>query len=987
MKQIQYFFYVMMLITAFACSKASDSASYETKTHTDANGFNYETVENDPTGLRLYTLDNGLKVYLSQNRDEPTIQTFIPVRAGSNYDPKESTGLAHYLEHMVFKGTDKIATLDWEAEEKLIAQISDLYEKHKAEPDVDKKRAIYKEIDSISYVASGYAVANEYDKMVSLLGASGTNAHTWYEETVYKNKIPANELDKWAALESERFGKLVLRLFHTELEAVYEEFNRGQDNDAWKASDEMMGALFPTHPYGQQSTIGTSDHLKNPSMVAINNYFDKYYVPNNMAVVLVGDLEFDETIKKIDATFGKLAYKEVEHPVLPKEEPLVGISTREVFGPKNENVSVAFRTGGIGTDDHKYITLIDMILANSSAGLMDLNLNQKQLVQNATSSPFFQNDYGVLEFSGIPKADQTLDEVKDLMLEQAELIKRGEFDDWMIDAVVNDLKLSQTKRYESSTALASMYFNAFIHHENWNDKVQFLDDLKKISKEELVAFANEFFTDNYVVVYKRQGVDEDVTKVENPGITPIQINRGAASDYLEEFNKIEATELQPIFVDYKKEIQKENLESGIEMSYIKNKNNDLFNLNIIFDMGKDNDKKLTLAVGYLDYLGTDTYTAEELKKEFYKLGVNYSVNTGSDRSYITISGLQENIDRGLELLEHLMANVVADQEAYDKYVLSILKAREDGKTQKGNILSGGLMAYAQYGEDSRLRNIYTVDELKNMDPSELVTILKDLENYKHRIFYYGNDNKAAKLALDTHHKVPETLKDYPPAKEYKQLATGKNVYFADFDMVQSEMIFIAKGQQFDAKKLALSTVFNSYFGSGFSSIVMQEIRESKGLAYAVSAGYLPSSKKENYDRTYAYIGTQANKVPEAVDAMLVLLNDMPESEQQFITAKESALKQIASKRITKSNIFWSYETLKRRGLDNDNREAMYKEIQNMTMADVSNFFANNIKGQDYSVSVIGNKKDLDMKALKKLGKVHEMDIDYLFNYNETVVKQ
>ena len=297
------------------------------------------------------------------------------------------------------------------------------------------------------------------------------------------------------------------------------------------------------------------------------------------------------------------------------------------------------------------------------------------------------------------------------------------------------------------------------------------------------------------------------------------------------------------------------------------------------------------------------------------------------------------------------------------------------------------MAYAQYGEDSRLRNIYTVDELKNMDPSELVTILKDLENYKHRIFYYGNDNKAAKLALDTHHKVPETLKDYPPAKEYKQLATGKNVYFADFDMVQSEMIFIAKGQQFDAKKLALSTVFNSYFGSGFSSIVMQEIRESKGLAYAVSAGYLPSSKKENYDRTYAYIGTQANKVPEAVDAMLVLLNDMPESEQQFITAKESALKQIASKRITKSNIFWSYETLKRRGLDNDNREAMYKEIQNMTMADVSNFFANNIKGQDYSVSVIGNKKDLDMKALKKLGKVHEMDIDYLFNYNETVVKQ
>ena len=985
MKKINYLIAFFVAIAFISCTK--DTQNYVASTQTDANGYSYETVKNDPTGLRLYTLDNGLKVYLSQNNDAPTIQTFIPVRAGSNYDPKESTGLAHYLEHMVFKGTDEIATTNWEVEEQLIAQISDLYEKHRAEPDADKKLALYRQIDSVSYEASKYAVANEYDKMVSLMGASGTNAHTWYEETVYKNIIPANELDKWLTLESERFSKLVLRLFHTELEAVYEEFNRSQDNDYRKVNYAMADALFPTHPYGQQTTIGTSDHLKNPSMVAINNYFDTYYVPNNMAVVLVGDLDFDTTIKKIDAAFGDYKFKEVTHPVLPKEEPLSGITTREVFGPNNESVSVGFRSGGLGTEDEKYITLIDMILANSNAGLMDLNLNQKQLVQHATSSPFFQNDYGTLTFSGTPKADQSLDEVKDLMLDQVEKIKAGEFEDWMIDAVVNDLKLNEIQQYENSTGLASMYYNAFIHDENWNDKIQFLDDLKKISKDELVAFANNFFADNYVVVYKRQGEDKTIAKVQNPGITPIALNRGAESEYFKKFNAIESSEIQPVFVDYKKEIQKETIKSGLEMAYIKNKNNDLFNLNFIFDMGKDNDKKLTLAVGYLDYLGTDKYSAEELKKEFYKLGVDYSVNTGSDRSYITISGLQENIDKGLELLEHLMANVTVDQDAYDKYVLGILKSREDGKTQKGNILQSGLLSYAQYGEDSRLRNIYSVDELKNMDPSELVAILKDLNNFKHRIFYYGNNVDKAKLALNTHHKVNTELKEYPPAKEYKQLATGKNVYFADFDMVQSEMFFIAKGQQFDAKKMALSTVFNSYFGQGFSSIVMQEIRESKGLAYSVSAGYLPSSKKTDYDRTYVYIGTQANKVPEAVEAMLNLLNDMPESEQQFITAKESALKQIASQRITKSSIFWNYESLQKRGLDYDNREEIYNEIKKMTMADVSAFFENNIKGQDYSVSVIGNKNDMNMKALEKLGEVHVMDVDYLFNYQTTEVKQ
>jgi zinc protease len=392
MKKFKVLVMCLLLVAGVRCN-TDKGGSYEVAKKKDTNGFSYETVQNDPTGLRLYTLENGLKVYLSQNFDEPKIQTYIPVRAGSNYDPKEATGLAHYLEHMVFKGTDNIATTDWENEEKLIAQISDLYEQHKSEADPAKKEVLYREIDKISHEASKLSIANEYDKMVSLLGATGTNAHTWFEETVYKNKIPANELGKWLKLESERFSKLVLRLFHTELEAVYEEFNRGQDNDFRKSYAAMLDGLFPTHPYGQQSTIGTSAHLKNPSMVHINDYFNKYYVPNNMAIVLVGDLDFDTTIKKIDATFGQMKYKEVEHPILPIEAPLKGEVIREVFGPNNESVSVAYRTPGLGTEEEKIITLIEMLLMNGNAGLFDLNLNQKQVVQNSYTQPQFLNDF------------------------------------------------------------------------------------------------------------------------------------------------------------------------------------------------------------------------------------------------------------------------------------------------------------------------------------------------------------------------------------------------------------------------------------------------------------------------------------------------------------------------------------------------------------------------------------------------------------------
>lgn len=978
---------LLFIITSLSNCKKSTSetnASQEIKVekHTDASGFNYETVTNDPTGLRLYTLENGLKVYLAKNEEEPKIQTYIAVRAGSNYDPKEATGLAHYLEHMVFKGTDEIGTQDFEKENVLLKQISDLYEQHKAESDPDKKKEIYKKIDEVSQEASKISISNEYDKMISSLGAEGTNAHTWFEETVYKNKIPTNELDKWLKVESERFSQLVLRLFHTELEAVYEEFNRGQDSDGRKAYAAMLEGLFPNHPYGQQKTIGTSEHLKNPSMVAIHNYFDKYYVPNNIAMVLVGDLDFDKTIQKVNNTFGKFEKKEVVHPTLPKENPITSPVVKEVFGPTAESVSLAFRTDAIGTKEEKMLTLADMLLANGNAGLIDLNLNQKQAVQSAGCSPTFLNDYGYHQFYGSPKANQTLDEVKDLLLSQIDKLKKGEFEDWMISAVINDLKLNQTRQYENNTALASAYYNAFIHHQDWKDKVAYLDELKKISKQELVDFANSFYKDNYVVVYKRKGEDKNISKVENPGITPVELNRDKESKFVQDFKKIEAPALQPKFIDYKSAIKETKTDSGLQVSYIDNPNNDLFDLNIIFDMGQDHDRKASLAAGYLDYLGTDKYSPEELKKEFYKLGINYSVNAGSDKTYVGISGLKENLDAGLALLEHLWSNAVPDQETYAKYVDQIAKGRQDSKLQKGNILWSGLMNYGMYGDNSPLRNIYTIGELQDINPKELVDKIKELRDFKQRIFYYGKNVDAAVASINKNHKIKGELLDYPEKTKYIEKETGGNVYFVDYDMVQSEMIFLAKGAEFDPEKMAASRLFNTYFGSGLSSIVFQEIRESKSLAYSAFSAYSTAQEKGDSNYIYAYIGTQANKMPQAVDAMMDLMTNMPEAEEQFNAAKEATLKKIAAQRITKSNIFWTYEGLKKRGIENDNRKEMYETIKNMTLSDLKSFFDQNIKGETYNVLVIGNKKDVDIKALSKLGEVQEMDIDYLFNYEK-----
>jgi predicted Zn-dependent peptidase len=986
MKTIQSLILLFLISFFVGCQKESGE-KYAVNAKKDANGYNYETVDNDPTGLRLYTLDNGLKVYLGKNEEEPKIQTLIAVKAGSTYDPADNTGLAHYLEHMVFKGTDEIGTTDYEAESKLIKQISDLYEAHKKEQDPEKKKEIYQKIDSVSNAASKLSIANEYDKMVNSLGAEGTNAFTSNEQTVYTNKIPSNELDKWLKIESERFSKLVLRLFHTELEAVYEEFNRGQDSDGRKQYFATLEGLFPTHPYGTQSTIGISEHLKNPSMEAINAYFDKYYVPNNMAVILVGDLDFEETIKKVDNAFGSYEKKELTHPTFAKLDSITKPIKKEVYGPTSESVYVAFRSEGKGSEQEVMVTLIDYMLANSQAGLIDLNLNQKQKVQRASSFTNFDNDYGFHLLYGTPKENQSLDEVRELLLTQVEKVKNGEFDDWLIQAVINDLRLSQIRQYESASSSAYAFLDAFIGFQDWKDRLNMLDQMKEITKEDVVAFANEFYGDNYVEVHKVKGKDESIVKVENPGITPIELNRDKESEFLKEFNELEADELSPQYIDYDTAIKSTETSNGINVSYVENTNNDIFNLNIIFDMGQDHDRMVSLAAGYLDYLGTDKYSPEEIKQEFYKIGISYNVSSGNDRTYVGISGLKENLDKGLALLEELWDNAKADQDTYDKYVESILKSRQDAKTQKGNIFWNGMMSYGQYGEDSRLRNIYSEAELRAMNPESLVNKVKDMRNYKQRIFYYGNAVNDAVTSLDTHHSIPETLKDYPAKKEYTNLETGGNVYFVNYDMVQSEILLLSKGEEFNKNKMAASTLFNTYFGSGLSSIVFQEIRESKSLAYSAFSSYSVASEKGKPDYTMAYVGTQANKLEQAVDAMMELMTNMPEAEEQFNQAKEATLKKIAAERITKSDIFWTYESLKKRGITEDNRKDMYEAIEKMTLEDLKGFFNENISGKEYNVMVIGNEKDIDFKALENLGTVTELDIDYLFNYEKKEEKE
>jgi zinc protease len=944
----------------------------------DNEGFTYEIVKGDNSGVRIYTLSNGLKIYLAQNSDEPRIQTYIPVRTGSNNDPKDNTGLAHYLEHMLFKGTSKIGTKDWDSESKLISQISDLYEQHKAESDAQKKQEIYKKIDLLSQEASKFSIANEYDKLISTLGTKGTNAHTWLNETVYKNNIPSNELEKWLMVEKERFSKLVLRLFHTELETVYEEFNRAQDNDARLVNYALMDALFPLTPYGQQTTIGKPEHLKNPSMVAIHKYFDTYYVPNNMAIILVGDLDFDKTIKMVNQYFGDFQYRELPKKSELIEKPQSAIVKREVKSHTAERLSMAWRTSGVGSRESLLVDICSNILSNSGeVGLLDTNVNQKQLALYANSYNITFNDYGYQSVNLSVKEGQTLEEGEKIILTEIEKIKKGAFDESIIQSIVNNKKLDRMKRFETSDGLATVLYNSFIQDRSWNQVLSEIEDFASITKEEIVKFANSFYKDNYAIVYKRKGINDKLVRVVNPGITPVELNRDSQSEFHNSFLKISSAEITPVFVDYNKEIQTHNIDNT-QISFVKNKTNTVGSLYYIFKMGSDHNKKLSFAMSMLDYFGTNEMSLEEIKKEFYKIGITYSARVLNDLTYISLTGLEDNLPKGIDLFENFLQNIKPDQDIFKKSVETVLNNRENAKKRKENIVNG-LINYAKYGKESRFRDVLPKAELQSMNPSELTGIIKNLTNYEHEIFFYGSNLSTIIKSLEKRHNLKANI-PIPNPKVYLEPETKGKVYFTNYDMVQTEMTRIAKGKSYNLEISGLVDVFNSYFGSGLSSIVFQEIRESKSLAYSAGATYRMAPEKNLSDYMQVSVGTQANKLPQAVDALSSLLNEMPKIEKQFNNALASSLKQIASTRIIKTNLYFTQLNLKKLGFDYDIRSKTYNQIKNLNITKLNDFFNQEVKTKHYNTAIIGKKENLDFEALKRLGTIEELTLEEIFNY-------
>jgi predicted Zn-dependent peptidase len=937
-----------------------------------------ETIETpspgDAMGVTIERLPNGLTVYLSPNKGEPRVSAWIATRAGSKNDPADSTGIAHYLEHMMFKGTTKLGSMDYAKEAPHLERIRALYEARFKISDPEARAKIDREIDAENVADAADVVPNEISKFYRSIGGRGLNAFTSTEETVFHVDLPANRLEAWAAVEAERFQHPVFRLFPTEIEAVYEEKNRSLDNAGAILGEELDKALYPSHPYGIP-VLGTVAHLKNPSLTKMYQFHDRWYVPNNMAIALSGDFDRKTAMEIVRRHFGSWAAQPL--PALPKW-PLPkpsGVERHEVKYEAEEEVIVAWPTVPASSPDADALEILDMLTDNTAAGLLNLRLNQALKVKGSGSYPQMQNDAGAWQVWAQPKKGQTLEEAEALLMQTVDALKNGEFTDDDIAAILVDFEIGEKKRLESNESRDGVMIQSFVSLEPWERTAGHLERLRRVTKDDVLRVARKYLGDDRVVVYRRNAKPE-IPRIDKPNFTKLDIDPSRQSAFLTEALALPAAPIEPRWLVAGRDYQVVPI-SGGKLYASKNPYNDLFTLTFREDRGRKHERTLCEAVDLMSLAGAGPYTADEFKRKLYALGTTISQFCDERESEITVSGLDRNLWPSLELLAERFDWPNLSSGTLAGMIDVELGARADEKLDP-DAVSGALGELAQRGRESSVLSRLTDDELKKLDESRLKALIRDWPAWQRRVAYAGprSASEVAKLI-----EYGRTFKPAPAHEPVRYLKPAKTrVLFAQREMAQAQIGFFAADEVYDPEHSLDYQFYSQYMGGGMSSVIFQEVREARALAYTAQGGHSTSAHKGDETQAWAYVGCQADKAPESVDLMLKLFREFPSSAKRFEETAKAVEEGYRTNVLQYGEIPGALMDWEDQGLTGgDPRPQRFERALKYALPQVESF-AKRFADKPMTVWILGDRDHVGTDRLKAFGDFEEKGLDALFPY-------
>ncbi|RYY00310.1 insulinase family protein, partial [bacterium] len=729
------------------------------------------------------------------------------------------------------------------------------------------------------------------------------------------------------------------------------EKNRALDNKERIISEAVEETLYKKHPYGTQTTLGTVDHLKNPALSKMYEFYRKNYVPNNMAIVISGDIDINHTKQIITKYFSSWKKGADVKYTPPVEEPIKQIERKTVNYKGEEKVILAFRGAAYKSKDKDVLTLIDMILDNGNAGLINNNLVNSQKVRSAGSYPSFNEDYGAMYLYGIPKEGQSLAEVEKLLLAEVEKIKTGNFDETLLPGIIRAFEIGQKSQLESNPGRVNILKGAFLREVPVKELMSLSERLKKISKADIVKAANAYYQNNYVAV---QRLDKEYTfpKIEKPGLEKIKLNTDAKSDFIKNVENVKVNPIDPKWVDYNKDFKAIAYAPGTVMYHTKNPLNDIFNFSISYDYGNKHYKSFCEVMDELNFAGTDTLTPEQVQEELFKMGVNLSYGCGEYGFSMSMSGLDSQFENALSLGEKVLWSAKLDESHLKNKVSNILTNRSDAKKDH-NTLRRALGSYIAYGNKSSFINRLTKDELQKLSINQYDDMKNQLIKQNFEVNYSGQLSPENVESIVKKHHQPNNInvpllnpRKRPEIEIANRHTKPVKIYFLDYKGAQAHISLLIPENKVNPQDSLKTSFYNEYFDGGMGGIMFQEVREARSLAYSSSAGYVPGSRLGDQDQMSGYIGTQADKTVEALSLFIDLLKNIPVSEQRFLRAKdslESAYRTgyIDFRSIVPTVMYWG-----ELGYNKDPRAETFNKIPEMKLQDMLDYVKEKVSSKN-----------------------------------------
>ncbi len=941
----------------------------------------YGQIDAQQQKIRQIKLSNGLTVILDEQHHQPEVFGLIAVKAGGKNDPADATGMAHYQEHMLFKGTKKLGTISWEKEKPHIDKIFQLYDSLGKTKDPEVRAKIQKAINDESIEANKYSIPNEMNNLLNEMGSSLINAGTGPDQTLFYNKFPANQIERWLDLYAHRFMEPVFRGFQAELEVVYEEKNLYNDQFQTRLLEEFQKQFFKNHPYGQQTLIGTIEDLKNPSLTKMYQFFKTYYIPNNMALILSGDFNSDQIIPIIEQKFGQWKSGVVPEPKKWKEDPFKG---REFYSAKLSPIKLAilgYRAPS-ATDERKHLVDVTNRILNNGylTGLLDrLSIDGKVLVAESMALPY--HDHGAVVVIVVPKiVGQSLESAEKLVLEQIEKLKNGDFDQDMLNAIKLEIYRNYATRMESIQNRALLLSDAFTHGKSIDEVFSYPEKVKAITKDEVVAFANEIFGLNYLAFYSKMGFPKK-EKIAKPDFKPLISNKNERSEYARYFDTIPTLTPKYKFIDFERDIEAVELSGGHKLYRVENPLNDVFSLDIEYRVGTESLPLLKYAANSMNMAGAGEFDVNRLKTEFAKLGSSINVWSSENATYINITGVEHNLEPTLKLVGLFISDPKLEQSKIKTIINGEKVNRRVERSEPDNV-ADALFEFGLYGAQSKYINRLTMSELKKLKAKELVGAFKEATRCHASVRYCGRNDMAT---VDSYVKkyIPlsqSPMVDSAPFDKPKKQYAEKTILFVNKPKArQSKMYVFVNGSPFDTNDSPYIDAFNDYFGGGFSGIILQEIREFRSLAYSAGGSFrYPKTKGSPVDFV-GYVGTQSDKTLTAMKTLDSLINFMPAKPERTEMIRNHLELSAQTRRPTFRGVAASVESWKRQGFNNDPLILKLPIYRSLSWNDIENFYNQRLKNKPTVYMIVGDQKNIDMNQLTKYGKIVRVKEQKLFS--------